>query len=205
MTNPSSKPTRGLIVLGLLLAFGLLWVGCQKLKPVYQDVPASPIIGDAFLPADTHVFQIGELVTIYYREMRNAPQPHEERIKEDGTITLPLIGSIAVAGKTPREVQKELQEKHPRYFGYFRPYEYVYYVGGEVGNPGPKAYLGKTTVTGAIQAAGDFTKAANTRKVKLIRPDGRSEIITDLLRMHSGHDPEVYPGDKIEVARKWWH
>lgn len=29
----------------------------------------------------------------------------QERIKEDGTITLPLIGSVKAAGKTPAELQ----------------------------------------------------------------------------------------------------
>jgi hypothetical protein len=84
----------------------------------------------------------------------------------------------------------------------------VYYVGGEVRTPGPRIYMGETTVATAIQAAGDFTKAANKGRVKLIRFDGRSEtmVVVDLRKaIHPPNDPPVYPGDKIEVPRKWWH
>ena len=94
-----------------------------------------------------------------------------------------------------------------RYFGY-PEHERVYYVSGEVRAPGPKASMGETTVSATIQAAGDFTKAANMRKVRLIRSDGCSEVIiaVDLREaIDPPNDLPVYPGDKTKVPRKWWH
>jgi len=41
---------------------------------------------------------------------------HHEAIKEDGTITPPFIGSIVAAGKTPGDVQRELQDKYDKIY-----------------------------------------------------------------------------------------
>jgi len=208
MTEPFRKPSRWLPV--ILLTPGLLWGGCRIVEPLYQDLPASTVAGDAASTADTHILQVGELLTVHFPGMQNPPQPHEERIKEDGTITLPLIGPLVVAGKTRDEVQELLQGK---YAAGIRPLNLhqprrarVYFVGGEVRSRGPREYLGKTTVTTAIQAAGDFTESADKKKVVLIRADGRRETI-NLTKTSGGpnHDPLVHPGDKIEVMRKWWH
>jgi protein involved in polysaccharide export with SLBB domain len=195
----------------ILLLFGLLWGGCRSVEPVYQPVTTSSDMATADVYDATHQFQVGELVTIHYPGIQNVPKQHKERIKEDGTISLPLIGLLAVAGKTPVEVQQLLQEE---YAVFVRPLVLppprrtpCFFVNGEVRSPGPKAYLGETTVTTAIQSAGDFTEAANKKKVKLIRSDGRRETIdvVDLLQaVDPPNDPQVYPGDKIEVPRKWW-
>ena len=78
----------------------------------------------------------------------------------------------------------------------------VYYVGGQVKQPGRQVYIGETTVTKAIQSAGDFTDFADGRRVKLMRANG--EVLeVDCLKLHSP-DPPVYPGDKIDVPQRSW-
>ena len=75
----------------------------------------------------------------------------------------------------------------------------VYYVGGQVRSPGRQVYLGATTVTKAIQSAGDFTDFAAKRRVELTRGDKR--LLIDCLK--AAKDPSldlpVFPGDKIHV------
>jgi protein involved in polysaccharide export with SLBB domain len=186
-----------------LLGVGLMAGGCRSSEAVYSDVPVAAYTGRIDSAADTLVLHVGDLVTIH---LPDAAQPFEDRVKEDGTITLPLIGSIVVVGKTARELGKQLREKYAR-LGIVIPApreDFVYYVAGEVKSPGLQEYIGETTVTKAIQAAGDFTEFANKKKVKLIHPDGRYEVITDLLKaINPPHDPAVHPGDRIEVPRKW--
>jgi protein involved in polysaccharide export with SLBB domain len=64
--------------------------------------------------------------------------------------------------------------------------------------------VGKTTVTTAIQAAGDFTEFANKKKVWLTRP-GQKPVrvnVIDALK-DPAKDLTVFPGDRIDVPRRW--
>src|SRR5438445_12428368 len=54
-------------------------------------------------------FQVGELVTVKFSGLDTALPDHEERIKEDGTITLAQIGSVKAEGKTPGQLQKDIR------------------------------------------------------------------------------------------------
>ena len=128
-------------------------------------------------------------------------------IADDGTISLPLIGSVQAAGKTPGELQRIITKLYvPQY--YIRlavtvtAVNRIYYVGGEVMHPGPEEYLGQTTVTKAIQAAGDFTVFAS-HNVWLTHSDGtRIPVNVDKALKDSASDPPVFPGDQIQVPKR---
>ena len=78
-----------------------------------------------------------------------------------------------------------------------------YYVGGEVKRPGAQPYLGKTTVTKAIQSAGDFTDFAKKTKVQVIRADGTTlRVNFNKAIDEPSLDPPIYPGDKLHVPRR---
>lgn len=148
---------------------------------------------------------------VNFSGLQTPPPVHEEQIKSDGYVTLPLIGSVKADGKTPGELQRDMYSLYvPKYYpassGFtvtVKPKERVFYVGGEVKAPGPKVYLGKTTVTKAIQAAGDFTDFANKRSVKLIRTDGTTITVNCNKAIERPElDPPVFPNDKIHVKRR---
>jgi len=81
----------------------------------------------------------------------------------------------------------------------------VYYVSGEVKQPGRQLYVGQTTVTRAITSAGDFTDFASHRNVVLTRTTGqRIKVNVDRVRSGKETDPSVYPGDSIFVHRRLW-
>ncbi len=128
-------------------------------------------------------------------------------IADDGTISLPLIGTVQAAGKTPGELQADVQTRYvPQY--YIRltvtvtAQNRVYYVGGEVQHPGPVVYIGETTVTKAIQAAGDLTQFAS-HTVWLNRRDGtRVQVHLNQALRDPDKDLPVYPGDQIQVPRR---
>jgi protein involved in polysaccharide export with SLBB domain len=133
--------------------------------------------------------------------------PQSYLIADDGTISLPLIGNVQAAGKTPGELQHIITQLYvPQYYVRLAvtvtALNRVYYVGGEVIKPGPQEYLGQTTVTKAIQAAGDFTVFAS-HKVWLTRSDGtRLQVSVDKALQDSESDPPVFPGDQIQVPRR---
>ena len=133
---------------------------------------------------------------------------HEELIKEDGTITLPLIGSVKAVGKTAGELQTEIQTNYvPKYYVRLtvtvKPGDLFYFVQGEVNSHGSRLpYTGETTVTKAIAAAGGFSPFAD-HTVKLIRANGQEVIKVDVDKATTNPslDLKVYPGDQIVVGR----
>ena len=220
--------------LGLVVLAGLLLTGCKtpndniSFSPVPGEEhppapekaaapPASaadkknvgtPIAGpesSGIFTSGSDRFAVGDLVRVIFSGITDPIQPHEERIKEDGTITLPLIGAIKADGKTPGELQKAITSAYvPDYYKRLTVTvtsdRRVYYVGGQVRQPGRQEYIGTTTVTKAIQSASDFNDFADRRNVVLTRADGKKFTVNCL---KAAKDPAldlpVFPGDKIEV------
>jgi polysaccharide export outer membrane protein len=81
----------------------------------------------------------------------------------------------------------------------------VYYVRGEVKAPGRMIYAGSITVSKAITSAGDLTDFADKSDITLTRANGQ-RFKLNLNRILAGKDPDppVYPGDQIEVGRRWY-
>jgi protein involved in polysaccharide export with SLBB domain len=203
----------------------LVLSGCQSAEePIFTDNPTAPVTATSSssptndTPSLTEEsaarFAPGETVTVASTTgsdsqpgpIATAGQPF--LINDDGTITLPLVGAVQAGGKTPGELQGEIEKLYvPEYFVRLTitvtAQNRVYYVGGEVNHPGPEVYIGKTTVSTAIQAAGDFTQFAN-HTVWLTRgSDGtRTKVNVDHALSDSTQDPPVFPGDKIEVHRR---
>jgi protein involved in polysaccharide export with SLBB domain len=186
--------------------FGILWAvfmftGCQTGTQLFAD-PGLPAGGVS------DVFRPGDWVIITFSGTDSPLPTYQEVVKEDGTITPSLIGTVVVNGKTAGELQKELQQKYSKLYNNLTvtviSQGRVYYVTGEVRSPGPKPYLGGTDIVKAIATAGDFTEFANKKKVRLTH-DGRTRIINvpDAIEDPQYHVP-VYPGDKIVVPRRFF-
>jgi polysaccharide export outer membrane protein len=185
----------------------MVFTGCRSADvPVFSsDVPgsANPNLRDVGRVA------IGDQVTVTLIGPEPPIAPHEERIKEDGTITMDLIGPVKAVGKTAGELQKEIHDAYvPKYYTRLTVVvklpDLSYSVGGEVKQEGPKAYLGQTTLTKAIQAAGGFTDFANRKKIRLTR-GGKTTIHNWYKILEKPElDPLIIPGDRIDVKRKWW-
>jgi len=153
---------------------------------------------------------VGDYVKVTLSGIQEPPLPHEEQIKEDGTITLPNLDPIKADGKTLGELQKEIYAKYvPLYYKRLTVTvssgQRVYYVQGQVRLPGRQEYLGQTTVLKAIASAQDFTDFADRRKVFLTRTDG-TRVTVDCVKAakDSTYDLPVFPGDKIEVKMRGW-
>jgi polysaccharide export outer membrane protein len=155
----------------------------------------------------TDAFQIGDVVTIMFNSGdQNGPQPHQEAIKDDGRITPPFIGSVVALGKSPGELQYELQTNYNKLYVNMTvtvtARDRYYYVSGEVKAPGAKTYLGETDIIRAISNAGDFTDFANKKKVRLIRSNGKTEIVNVIKAIEDPkYNVPVFPNDRIVVPR----
>lgn len=183
----------------------MLLAGCATTNPPFPPLPD----GDGVVRGPTDIFGKGDLVTITFASPGSilVKPPHEERIKEDGTITPPDVGSVVAEGKTTGQLQNELQEKYDKLFRNLtvtvKAESRFYHVDGEVRQPGPKPYLGETDVIKAIAAAGGFTEFAKRSKIQLIHPNGTKEVINyDKAIEDSAYNRPVYPNDKIYVPRR---
>ena len=187
-------------VVALGIIFVGLFSGCQTGTKL-ADLPAAP----------GNRFHVGDLVTIGFNCLSGATTDclpiHQERVHEDGNITLSLIGSVSALNKTTGELQKEIHDRYvPKYFPELTVTvageSTFFYVDGEVVNRGQKEYPGEMTVVKAISMAGGFTDFAKKTKVRLTR-GGHSEIINAQKAIKDPqYDVPVYPGDKIFVYRR---
>lgn len=192
-------------VLGVcLLALGLAVSGCATTGT--NSAAAGDTGGTKPPPVDDKL-RVGDQVSIIFQGGSDLG-PHEERIKEDGTITLKHISSIKAAGLSAGELQRNI---HAAYVPKFYPSLVVtvksedrfFYVNGEVKLNNRYVYSGEHSVLKAIATAGGFTDFAAIQRVELTRVDGKKYIVDCKKAQKKPElDLPVYPGDRIYVPRR---
>lgn len=134
------------------------------------------------------------------------------RVGSDGTISLPLIGRVEIAGLTSDQAQQalsaQLREKNivkdPQVAVFVKEYtNSEISVAGEVAHPGVFSVLGPHRLLDVLEAAGGLTdKAASDITIAHRRSD-------QLTKVHLSNDPaqmaranlELQPGDTVVVPK----
>ena len=139
------------------------------------------------------------------------------RVYDDGTIDIPFVNSIPVAGLTIREASKVIEEKLKD----FVPDAMVkvalandmFYIIGEGGKGAFNLYKEKLNIFQALALAGGPATNADKKRVRLVRPNpegGRPMVKEFDLRTVSIINSEhyyVYPNDVIylsSIKGKFW-
>ena len=193
---------------GLLVATMLMVAGCETTRPQ----PVKEVAGTNDVPLtvnSTDSLEPGNQITITFSGLSTIPIPYSCRIREDGTISPPYLKELIIAaGKTIGELERELEKEYvPGIYKTInvtiRTADRFFYVGGEVRQPSRQIFIGRITVTQAIQSAGDFTDFADQREVRVIRATGKVDIIDCKAALDDPtRDLPVYPGDNIVVGRR---
>ncbi len=98
------------------------------------------------------------------------------QVRPDGKITLPLLGDIAAAGKTPTELRDTLTAALREYIT--NPVVTVIvvettpatvFVMGEVNKPGPQSMNGPISILQVLAMAGGFKDFAHTKDIRILR------------------------------------
>jgi polysaccharide export outer membrane protein len=191
-------------------AGGTAPAGVPGTAPVSK--PAAVLAATSSAGPEPEVFRVGDSLTIIFMDTPTSTAPTEEKIKEDGTITLILNQTFKADGKTRGELEKEIRARYvPDYFKYLTVTvkrdvnTQWYYINGEVKSPARQIYASRITVLKTIASAGGFTDFANRKKVRLTRLDGRTMTVNCRKALENpALDLEVYPGDTVHVPRRLW-
>lgn len=158
-----------------------------------------------------HEYIVGVADAVKISVYRTQELSGEGTVRPDGVITLPLIGDVTVAGKTPTQIREEVKKKLAAYVKAdtsitvtvtgFNSYRFI--VSGNVNHPGALSQRFYVTVSEALAMAGGPSKFAGD-EVMVIRMDttGKThKIPVSYKALLSGKHPEqdvcVVAGDTI--------
>ncbi|HVY47092.1 MAG TPA: polysaccharide biosynthesis/export family protein [Minicystis sp.] len=135
-------------------------------------------------------------------------------VRPDGIITLPLVGDVSVAGKTPSEVREEIKKDIARYVrdesavvtvAVTNANSYRFVVAGNVGHPGTFTEHYYVSVSEAIAMAGGLGRFAGD-EIVILRPSAHGQvrqIPVNYAEITSGRHPEqdipLVAGDTVFV------
>lgn len=186
----------------LTLGCGALTVGCGGSH--YYDYKREP-------DPRTSEYLIGPLDQLGIVVWKNQELSAEVTVRPDGIITLPLIGAVKAAGRTPSDLQRELAK---RYADYVRAEEVVVAVGvtavnsysftvsGNVEHSGVYTSRAYVTAMDALAMAGGPNRFASD-EIYVVRGTPARRIPIDIKRASSGAHPEenlvIIRGDLLVV------
>jgi polysaccharide export outer membrane protein len=193
MAHWSSLLTRCAAALGC----AAIVLGCHSSAPPYDYKKEPDPRGQEF--------QVGPLDQLQVVVWKNKEMSAEVTVRPDGIVTLPLVGDVKAAGRTPSELQKEITK---RLAAYMREEELVVSVGvaavnsyyftvlGSVERAGYYTSRSYVTVVDAVAIAGGPNRFAGN-EVVIIRGNPARRIPVDLRRATSSE----YANENVVVLR----
>ena len=143
------------------------------LKPYQTDVTAEKYILQPPDEVEVHCTKVPEL------------NMQRQQIRPDGRVGFETLGEFQATGKTPEELAAAIQQKASTLYALVgdQPIEVritafkskVFYVLGQVVQPGPKVYTGRDSVMSAISNA-QPSPMAWLERIQVIRPSGDEKV-----------------------------
>jgi len=135
-------------------------------------------------------------------------QGREARITPEGTIALPVVGSVQAQGLTLSELQQELNECYREEIEGIevvpvlieRAPRYVYVL-GEVGRPGRFELSGPTTVLQALSMAGSWNVGAHLRQIVIFRRGDDWRLMATMVDLRAAlHGQKACPAGELWLS-----
>jgi polysaccharide biosynthesis/export protein len=134
-------------------------------------------------------------------------------VRSDGKISLPLVGEVQAAGRTPLQLEEEIGSRLKSYITDPEVTVIVEQINsqkfnilGQVAKPGSYPLAAATTVLDAIAAAGGFRDFAKQKSIYILRqgPGGRETRIAfnykDVIKgKNPGQNIKLEPHDTVVV------
>lgn len=204
------KVSSVLIGLGCVAALSACQPQLKSELPL--GAPAYATLGGAALPPVTS-YQIrpGDRISVSVFQEPDLSQ-QDLIVDEAGAVTLPLIGTVRVAGRSADDVSREIERaygarylRNPQATVALREVQpQTVTVDGEVDQPGVYQIRPGYTLVSAIALARGTTPTAKFDEVLVIRTiDGqRAAARFDINAIRAGRmpDPQLLPGDQVIVG-----
>jgi polysaccharide export outer membrane protein len=147
---------------------------------------------------------------------RDADLSVETKVRPDGTITIPLLGDVRAAGRTPSQIRREVTEKLSALYksetlnvtvAVIEALSYAFTISGNAEKPGRYTADNYITVLEAIALAGGPNRYAETKRLMVLRRDagsgGTKHIPIDYDKLRTGERLDqnivVLSGDVILI------
>jgi polysaccharide biosynthesis/export protein VpsN len=127
------------------------------------------------------------------------------RLTDAGSVSFPVLGEIAVLGRTVGEIEKLITDRlkgrilvNPRVTVWVEEYR-PFFVNGMVERPGAYPFQPGLNVRKAVSIAGGFKERASLSKIFVVRENdsGKSPFKVDV-------NAEIGPGDTITVEESFF-
>jgi len=171
-------------------------------------------VADAFtsmnMPGNS-AYKIGPLDVLDISVFKVPDLSRSVQVSDVGTVNLPLVGEIAAAGKTAREIERDLTAKlgakylqSPQVTVYVKEYNSQRVtIDGAVKKPGVYPIRGKTTLLQSIAMAEGLDANSDSTVVVFRTAEGKrsaARFNMDEIRAGTATDPQLQQGDVIVVG-----
>lgn len=179
---------------GFVLSMALALVGCATPQPRF-DYSKEPDPRQA-------EYVVGPADVLRINVWKTPDLSVETTVRPDGTITLPLVGDIVAAGRTPSVLRGEIKRRLTTFLRDDNQAievivetvnSYRFSVAGNVEHAGLFTTKHYVTVSEAIALAGGANRYADLERVILLRqgPTGARTLPINLRDVYSGKRPEM--------------
>ena len=171
---------------------------------------AAPAAATKAAPPSTKIYMIGAEDVLRIVIWNNGPMSGEFPVRPDGAISIPLLGDVMVAERTPQQVEEDItrrlidgqliRDPHVS-VGLTAVHSKKYYIQGEVNRPGSYDLVVPTTIMEGLVNAGGFRDFANTRKIRILRGSQEFKFNYNQVSHGKSREQNIYlePGDQIIV------
>jgi polysaccharide export outer membrane protein len=188
----------------------LLVAGCAT--PKYPPAPNDAQVGD-------YNYRIGPLDTVNIIVWRNPDVSMSVPVRPDGKITTPLVDDMVAIGKTPTELERDIEKALTKYIRdpvvtvvvttFVGPVNEQIRVTGEATKPQIMAYRKNMTLLDVMIAVGGLTDFADGNAATIYRVAEGGKIysvrLRDLVKRGDiSANVEMKPGDILIIPQSWF-
>ncbi len=178
--NSVGSLLRGLSAgLALVAVFAGAIALAQPLQQQVTPVPAAQPDG-----IDLLTYRVGPEDLLEISVWRDDALKRDALVRPDGGISFPLIGEVAVAGKTVQEIRSEIARRLVKFIpepvvtvAILKTGSQRIYVIGKVNKPGDFPLGRYVDVLQALSMAGGLTAFASADEIRVMRRDGERQVV----------------------------
>jgi polysaccharide biosynthesis/export protein len=204
------RATLSLLMLGVAACSGPKYVQSPDVRVIQASEMPAPTAADAVAENQVYVIGANDLISVDVYNL--AEVTREVRVDSEGRVSLPLAGTMNVAGRTLNEVQEMVRDRlrasyvrDPKVAVNVREFaSRTIALDGEVDRPGVYPVIGRLTMIRAValaQGTSDFAQDSNVVVLRTVNGQEMAAVYNlGAIRAGAYKDPEVFARDRIIVG-----